>query len=131
MVRSAGAPFSPRACSSASLSSEAPRQNHETAKDYVLIFISIRHLILWKDCLNPSSTLLLCWCWVFANQHLFEKHCSGQFAHAVRGCCASDVPVLIFKLYDLRGMNCNDQKAADPVSSSIFPKARLQRGIRN
>lgn len=102
--------FSLKACSSVSLSSEAARENHETAKDYVLIFLSLRHLILWKDCLNPSSTQLLCWCWLFANQHLLEKHCSGHFAQALRGCCASDVAVLTFELYDHEGMNGNDQK---------------------
>lgn len=123
--------FSLRACSLVSLSSEAAGQNHETAKDYVLIFISFRHLILWKNCLNPSSTLLLCWCWVFANQHLLEKHYSGQFAHVIRVCCASDVAVLIFKLYDHEGVNAMIKKPADPVSSSTFPKARSQRGIRN
>jgi len=121
------------AFSSVSLSSETAGQNHKAAKVCVLIFISFRNLILWKDCLNPSSTLLLCCCWVFANQHLLEKHCSGQFAHVVRVCCASEVAVLTFKLCDHERVNGDDQKSCSSSVqvSSTLPKARSWRGIRN
>lgn len=122
-----------RACSSVSFSSEAAGQYHKIAEVYVLILIPFRNLILWKDCLNPSSTLLLCCCWLFANQHLLEKHCLGQFAHIIRVCCASDVAMLRFKLSDHERVNGDDQKtcSSSVQVSSTFPKARSWRGIRN
>lgn len=118
--------FALRACSSVSFSSETAGQNHMTAKVYVLIFIYFRNLILWKDCLNPSSTRILCCCWVAAKQHCLEERCLGQFAHVVRVCCASDVAVLRFKLCDHKKVMMINKLCPGLISIS---KAKSQKLI--
>lgn len=104
--------FSLRSCFSAPFSSERAGQNRKTFKVYVLILIYFRNLILWEDCLNLSSKLLLCCCWVLADQPLLERHISGQSAHVVRVCCASDVAMLRFQLYDHETRDVGGQKVS-------------------
>lgn len=99
------------------------------AKIHVLIFICFRSLIFFSiDYLNPSNTLLLCCC-IFANQHLLEKLCSGQFAHLVRAFSASDVATIRFKLCDHEEVKGDDQKKIVHPGSKfhqLFPKPDSQ-----
>lgn len=111
------------------VSTKTARQNHKMAKVLVLILFNLFFLI---DYLNPSNTLLLCCC-IFANLHLLEKLCSGQFAHFVRVCSALDVTTLRFKLCDYEEVKGDNKKKLfiqDPSFIS-FSQSQIARSMIN